>query len=539
MERAAFGISVLWVVTTVLLNPVLSQLTIDGKVYDSELPEGCPANTQEYLTQFGYLNPDKKCTLEDIEAALAKFQELNIGLKGLEVTRRCDNITKAIMKMFRCGCEDIVKFEKKMMPNNFIGPQQYNIGDTKWTKKTLTWMVEKYPRINRQLTNSQVDDAMRRGLQIWADQTLLTFKQVQSHPADITIRFETRRHTRDPPYYDFDGSGGVLAHAFFPTSGVVHFDDDEQFVLNTDQGTELYIVAAHEFGHTLGISHSNINQALMAPYYRYSDKLTLHDDDIAAVQKLYGKRDANNPQPKPTPAPITPKPNPTTNPKPKYCNLQITATFSINGEVHVFAMEPAGRRRRKTYVYKVRFNRLDPSSKIPVEKMFQKRERTTWPRAYPYKVDAAEYIPDRNQIYLFSGTRVYRYTASRTADMYMLDTDSNYPRWMDVSEFPERPRSAIVLPYSGYRGYYMLIFGTTMVWDWNLYSERVGAWAFPISSFGQTMPHQVDAAYYDRRDDIVKFFKGDKYYNFSIPQRRVVDTKAYDVAKDFFRGDCA
>ena len=84
-------------------------------------------------------------------------------------------------------------------------------------------------------------------------------------------------------------TGNVLAHAFFPKSGVVHFDDDEEFVLNSDRSTELYIVAAHEFGHTLGISHSNNKDALMAPYYRYEDPLTLHEDDIAAVQYMYGK----------------------------------------------------------------------------------------------------------------------------------------------------------------------------------------------------------------------------------------------------------
>ena len=84
-------------------------------------------------------------------------------------------------------------------------------------------------------------------------------------------------------------AGNVLAHAFFPKSGVVHFDDDEEFVIGNDRSTELFIVAAHEFGHTLGISHSNVKDALMAPYYRYENPLTLHPDDIAAVQYIYGK----------------------------------------------------------------------------------------------------------------------------------------------------------------------------------------------------------------------------------------------------------
>lgn len=50
-------------------------------------------------------------------------------------------------------------------------------------------------------------------------------------------------------------------------------------------GTSLLQSAAHELGHSLGLSHTSIKSALMAPFYRgYQPTVTLDTDDIEGIQ---------------------------------------------------------------------------------------------------------------------------------------------------------------------------------------------------------------------------------------------------------------
>jgi hypothetical protein len=72
--------------------------------------------------------------------------------------------------------------------------------------------------------------------------------------------------------------------------GDAHFDEAETWTVNVPTGAgriDLVTVAAHEFGHSLGLGHSGVAGALMAPFYGGPYR-TLSTDDIAGVQSLYG-----------------------------------------------------------------------------------------------------------------------------------------------------------------------------------------------------------------------------------------------------------
>ncbi|XP_078077864.1 matrilysin-like isoform X1 [Mustelus asterias] len=152
-------------------------------------------------------------------------------------------------------------------------------------KKDLTYRIQEY---TPDLPRDVVDTTIKEAFQYWADVTPLTFTQIPS-PADIEIRFVFRDHGDGSP---FDGPGRVLAHAFRPGPGIggdAHFDEDEQWT-NTSEDFNLLIVAVHEFGHSLGLGHTNVSGSVMLPFYTFmpKDNFALSGDDVAGIQSLYG-----------------------------------------------------------------------------------------------------------------------------------------------------------------------------------------------------------------------------------------------------------
>lgn len=193
------------------------------------------------------------------------------------------------------------------------------------------------------------------------------------------------------------------------------YDDDKKWGFCPDQGYSLFLVAAHEFGHALGLDHSNIREALMYPMYTYVEDFSLHEDDIEGIQYLYGRKTGPDPTPpQPDTTSATPNPDPdetdptdapteptttTTTTRPvdptiDACKFTKFDTITvIEGELHFF----------KDGHYWKMSSRSDGTLQGP----FSISEK--WP-ALPAVIDSAfENILNR-KLYFFSGNRFWVYT---------------------------------------------------------------------------------------------------------------------------------
>ena len=173
------------------------------------------------------------------------------------------------------------------------------------------------------LASDQARAEIERALKEWARHAKLNFVPGSSAATSRTIDFLFASGAHGDPY-PFDGPGKTLAHTFYPSppnpeplAGDVHFDDDENWRIGAD--TDLYSVALHELGHSLGLGHSDLPGTVMYPFYRRAETLTPEDE--RAIQELYAPPDAGPPPAEPPPA----GPPPAEPPQAEPLRLTITA----------------------------------------------------------------------------------------------------------------------------------------------------------------------------------------------------------------------
>ncbi|XP_028272436.1 matrix metalloproteinase-17b [Parambassis ranga] len=252
----------------------------------------------DWLIKYGYLPPSDPSTGQ-LQAWTAVTNAVKAMQKfaGLKDTGVLDEETKAMMNSPRCSLPDQEQPSKS--PANQVGKtmKRRRRAVSMWTRRNINWRLQSYPS-SSQLSRETIRSLVFYALRVWADPTPLEFHEVGSpEAADLQVDF---LHGYHGDGYPFDGAGGAVGHAFFPSdlarAGGVHLDAEEEWTFRqpASEGTDLFTVLVHEFGHALGLAHSSSRHSVMRPYYQGPAGDPLHyrlgPQDLEHITQIYGKR---------------------------------------------------------------------------------------------------------------------------------------------------------------------------------------------------------------------------------------------------------
>jgi matrix metalloproteinase-16 (membrane-inserted) len=168
-------------------------------------------------------------------------------------------------------------------------------------------------------------------------------------------------------------------------------------------GTSLMGVAVHEFGHSLGLGHSDVKGAIMYPWYQAYDKeKSLPEDDRIAIQQLYGTNErqwgdykpvTNYPKRPPYARPTT---TTTTTPRPRVTERPYVTPRPYNPKYD----KEDGEKRKKPPKYSPRYD-----SKRPIRPHVSGND--VKPNACDTDFDAISLI--RNELFIFKDRYFWRF----------------------------------------------------------------------------------------------------------------------------------
>ncbi|NP_001164610.1 interstitial collagenase precursor [Oryctolagus cuniculus] len=432
----------------------------------SETQEQDVEMVQKYLENYYNLKDDWRKIPKQRGNGLAveKLKQMQ-EFFGLKVTGKPDAETLKMMKQPRCGVPDVAQF--------VLTP-----GNPRWEQTHLTYRIENY---TPDLSRADVDNAIEKAFQLWSNVTPLTFTKVSKGQADIMISFVRGDHRDNSP---FDGPEGQLAHAFQPGLGIggdVHFDEDDRWTKDF-RNYNLYRVAAHELGHSLGLSHSTDIGALMYPNYMFSGDVQLAQDDIDGIQAIYGP--SQNPS-----QPVGPQ-------TPKVCDSKLTfdAITTIRGEIMFF--KDRFYMRANPYYSEVELNFIS----------------VFWPHL-PNGLQAAYEVAHRDEILFFKGNKYWTVQGQNELPGYPKDIHSSFGFPRSVNHI-----DAAVSEEDTGKTYF---FVANKYWRYDEYKRSMDA-GYPkmIEYDFPGIGNKVDAVF--KKDGFFYFFHGTRQYKFDPKTKRIL-----------------
>lgn len=447
-------------------------ITLNAEAKKKKKSTQLTTSDYEYMIKYGWYPSGVQHDPQSGASSLASMQLF----AGLEPTGIMNDETRELIATPRCGNRDIFGANQMHGPPNRA--KRYAASSYVWSKTDLKYYFENF---SSRLTAEETRDAIQRAFDLWAEHSPLTFQETEDiATTDFIITFATGDHG-DGIHNAFDGPRGTLGHAYYPEDGRAHFDDDEDFTVGSHNGVNLYIVAAHEFGHAFGLGHSDVQGSLMYPWYQgYVENYQLPQDDIQGIQQMYGMPPEDE-----APAPPGASPNQRSGDNlPDTCTSSWDAVdTSFDGKVFAF---------KGKYLWRIKNNGAANG--------FPKKITSFYKRA-PSNVDAVVTSRVNQKTYIFKGNRYWRYTN------YKLD--ANFPKKLKPTGLPKSVSAAFVWGGNGkihiFKGNHFYIF--------NERTEKIKGGKRTIRDKWHGIPTSVTSAF-QWKNGKTYFFRGDKYWRF-------------------------
>jgi hypothetical protein len=181
-----------------------------------------------------------------------------------------------------------------IFPVAAAGVHAYSLSPYKWPTATVRYYVN--PK-SIDLSGAVVTSAIQAAANVWNSQSRanIDLRYAGSTTASaLTLNYKNEVFARNAS----SGSTFARTYSYWDSAGrrldsdIIFYEKAFKFfsVSGCSRGIYLEDAAAHEFGHMLGMKHSSISGATMAPVMpSYCDRtwLTLALDDIAGLEKLY------------------------------------------------------------------------------------------------------------------------------------------------------------------------------------------------------------------------------------------------------------
>ncbi|XP_055052596.2 matrix metalloproteinase-20 isoform X2 [Misgurnus anguillicaudatus] len=400
---------------------------------------------------------------------------------GLNRTGTLNPETLAVIRTPRCGVSDVEDYSHRR--------------GNRWKRNLITYGVGRY---TSHLPVNTVDSLIASALDVWAKASPLSFLRSYSHQADIMVEFFRNDHGDSFP---FDGPEGTLAHAYGPGEGIggdVHFDEAEAWTAGP-KGFNLYIVAAHEFGHALGLKHSQNPESVMYPTYKQRKTHNLlSSEDIVNINTLYGPRNKS-----PSPSLRFNWNNPS-NPWYSGSFFPVSLKEICNPDLTFDAVTTVGEALfffRDKYLW-IKHNNQNDIKEGPISNFMPNIDR---------QIDAAYWVPQRATAYLFNGTIFWTVKGSQVKGRARNIKSFGFPSWVQQID------AAVHI----HRTAHTLFFTQHLYWRYNEHFKSMND-SSPrnISEDFPGINGPISAAIY--KDGSLHFFVGSDVYKYDIKQKEII-----------------